>query len=205
MLIPLTPCYLFINMAEGFLWLRWVTKGSAEPQLGFFMLQGETSVLHPTEGFGWSCRNRSHLFIPPGTTCTGALRAGGEAGQNEDAGHGKRGSRKERRGGRTGGARRDRQPERGRRWKEGVRGEARARELPLSLESGFSDGNGGVSSSPWTMAPFAPLPAGTKEREDAAGEPRSAPPAPPGLLPLSGRSRAARPGPAGHQNCLEEC
>lgn len=61
MLIPLTPCYLFINMAEGFLWLRWVTKGSAEPQLGFFMLQGETSILHPTEGFGWSCRNCSHL------------------------------------------------------------------------------------------------------------------------------------------------
>lgn len=34
-----------------------------------------------------------------------------------------------------------------RRCKEGVRGEARGRELPLSLESGFSDGNGGSAAA----------------------------------------------------------
>lgn len=98
-----------------------------------------------------------------GTERGGAGRRGEEEGQEGRGGTGQ--SPSARRG-------------RAERWKEGVRGEARGRELPLSLESGFSDGNGGVSSSPWTMAPFAPLPEGTKERGDAAGEPRSAPPGP---------------------------
>jgi len=51
-------------------------------------------------------------------------------------------------------------------WQSG--GDGGDGELPLSHESGFSDGNGGVSSSPWTMAPFALLPAATKNRGDGA-------------------------------------
>lgn len=52
------------------------------------------------------------------------------------------------------------------------------------------------------MAPFAPLPAGTKKREDAAGGAPLRSPRPgaergtalPGFPPPLGRSRAARPG-----------
>lgn len=84
--------------------MRWVTKGSAEPQLGFFMLQGEASILRPTEGFGWSCLNCPHLS--PLSFTRDNLHAG-EGAENEDAGHRARGSRKKGRGRRTGGARRD--------------------------------------------------------------------------------------------------
>lgn len=191
-------------MAEGFLWLRWVTKGSAEPQLGFFMLQGERSVLHPTEGFGWRCRNCSHLFHPgqPARVLS-ELKEKGERMRmlgTERGGAGRRGEEEGQEG--RGGT--DSLSE-GEGWKEGIRGEARARELPLSLESGFSDGNGGVSSSPWTMAPFAPLPAGTKEREDAFGEPRSAPPARRGCRRCPGAAGPLARGPRGTKTALEEC
>lgn len=69
----------------------------------------------------------------------------------------------------------------------GVRDEA-SWELPLFRESGFSDGNGGVSGSPGTMERSR----GTKDRRTLPGQPRSAPP---GLPQHPGCSPSARGAP----------
>lgn len=119
-------------------------KASAEPQLGFFMLNRETSSPHPPEGFGWSCFTCSHL-LPLSFTCdnlrwySSSWRRGGE---EEDAGAGW-GWRKKR-GGRTGGTRR------GQAASVHSKGEEKAGRGPAG-EAGVFDKVEGMGSSPFRM------------------------------------------------------
>lgn len=114
---------------------------------------------------------------------------------------------------------------------EGVEGVRRARwgsaakrrgrgASPFRMKTAFQMEMAGSAAALGTMAPFAPLPAGDKEMGKGVwggGCRRSPSPRSPGLGPsegpspggaprrFAGCSRARRPGPAGHENWLEEC
>lgn len=149
-------------------------KGSAEPQLGFFMLQGKASISNPPEGIVWSCPTCSHL-LPPSCTrdnlrcCSLSWRRRRRGGGCWRRGRLEEEERRKGRRDKEGAGRLSTQRGRGEGWKgSGGQGGGlwRSRgdgELPLSHESSFSDGNGRVSSSPWTMALFGRLPVATKK------------------------------------------
>lgn len=176
MLIPLTPCYLFINIDERFLWTRWVTKASerlCRATAGIFHAPRKDEHLESPRGH---CLELPHLFSPPSPLlhpdnlrwCSLSWRRRRRGGGCWRRGRLEEEERRKGRRDKEGAGRLSTQRGRGEGWKgSGGQGGGlwRSRgdgELPLSHESSFSDGNGRVSSSPWTMALFGRLPVATK-------------------------------------------